>query len=236
HTPAPQKYQIPDDYTAETTWGRATEAANLFHEVRTKTSGVYLFGLHLKILDEVRKFKWRSNILKQIDDCSNSNLTKHAITIGKSMLTEFNEKVSNLYNPNNILILESLNYLIKGHAYEINYDDYEKIKKKQKTELIVKTLDKKKFSRNSYQDLSSIEFHLLSEKMIYEKHQLINKIMIQFIPISTIYLNTESQIDQTEKADGYNEFIVQEVVNATRKGPLVNLRLSGDGHNVGWQI
>ncbi|RIB08501.1 hypothetical protein C2G38_2211480 [Gigaspora rosea] len=188
HTFPPNKYQIPDNYTIETTWGRghnqctvqcsinynmegpvfqihfgkhfeyevsssktATDAANLFYqkhtpEKRTKTSGIYLFGLHLKIL---------------------------------------NEKISEAYNSDDIPRLESLSYSVKKHTYVINYGDNDKIKKKQKTELIAKTFDKQNISRNSYRDL---------------------------------YIINKGQIDQTEEADIDDEFIVQEVVNTVGKG------------------
>ncbi|CAG8804581.1 22640_t:CDS:2, partial [Gigaspora rosea] len=114
------------------------------------TSGIYLFGLHLKILNE-------------------------AVNIGKLMLTEFNKKISEAYNSDDIPRLESLSYSVKKHTYEINYDDNDKIKKKQKTELMAKTFDKQNISRNSYRDLCAIEFYLPSEKLIYQERQAINK-------------------------------------------------------------
>lgn len=175
------------------------------------------------------------------------------------MLTEFNKKISEAYNSDDIPRLESLSYSVKKHTYEINYGDNDKIKKKQKTELIAKTFDKQNISRNSYRDLCAIEFYLPSEKLIYQERQAINKKMAQFIPISIIDIINKGQIDQTEEADIDDEFIVQEVVNTVGKGgyrsiknilqnlipnlvqkgilklhqPIVNLRISGDGRNVG---
>ncbi|CAG8803864.1 13814_t:CDS:2, partial [Racocetra persica] len=121
-----------------------------------------------------------------VDQCSNSNLTKRAINVGKLMLTEFNKKVSKLYNSNDILILENLSYSVKKHTgiYEINYNNNDKVKKKQKTELIAKTFDEQNISRNSYRDLCTTESHLPYEKWIYQECQAINKKMVQFIPIS----------------------------------------------------
>ncbi|CAG8449149.1 2827_t:CDS:2 [Scutellospora calospora] len=164
----------------------ATDTANLFHKKHTpkkgtKTSGVYLFGLYLKILDEVRKSKRYLNALKQVDQCSNSNLTKRAVNIEKLMLTEFNEKISEVYNSDDILILESLSYSVKKHNYEINYGDNDKIKKKQKAELIAKTFNKQNISRNSYRDLCDIEFHLPLEKQNVERQVKHIMIMIAIL-------------------------------------------------------
>ncbi|CAG8615413.1 17965_t:CDS:2 [Racocetra persica] len=129
----------------------ATDAANLFHKKhtskkKTKISGVYLFGLHLKILNK-------------------------AINVRKLILTKFNKKVSKLYNSNDIPILENLSYSVKKHigTYEINYNDNDKVKKKQKTELIAKTFDEQNISRNSYRDLYAIGSHLPYEKYIYQE-------------------------------------------------------------------
>ncbi|CAB5096862.1 unnamed protein product [Rhizophagus irregularis] len=68
YTLPPNKYRIPDNYVVETTWVKtATDAANLFHkqyssQKGTKTSGIYLFGLQLKILDKTSYMYWKSHV------------------------------------------------------------------------------------------------------------------------------------------------------------------------------
>ncbi|CAG8775287.1 10572_t:CDS:2, partial [Rhizophagus irregularis] len=89
----------------------ATDVTNLFHKEytslkKTKTSGIYLFGLHLKTLEMAREGKRRAHILKPIDQCGNSTLTKRAMSIGKHILAEFNEKTQKLYNLEDVPALE----------------------------------------------------------------------------------------------------------------------------------
>ncbi|CAI2192018.1 17064_t:CDS:2, partial [Funneliformis geosporum] len=72
----------------------------------TKTSGIYLFGLHLKILDKARDRKRYTHILKPVNQCGNSILTKQATNIRTRMLVEFNKKASKLYNSEDMPVLE----------------------------------------------------------------------------------------------------------------------------------
>ncbi|GBC03881.1 hypothetical protein RclHR1_05390003 [Rhizophagus clarus] len=109
----------------------ATDAANLFHkhytsQKGTKTSGIYLFGLQLKILDKARDRKRCAHVLKQIDQCSNSTLTRRATSTGKHMITKFNEEVPKFYNMEEIpqgnlskewTINKNINKLIEKNNY-----------------------------------------------------------------------------------------------------------------------
>ncbi|POG78257.1 hypothetical protein GLOIN_2v1767017 [Rhizophagus irregularis DAOM 181602=DAOM 197198] len=157
YTLRPNKYRIPNDYIVETTWGRsknqfssaksAINAANLFHEKYTfyegtKTSGIYLFGLHLKTLDT------------------------RTTNIGKQMLIEFNEKAPKLYNSEDIPVLESISYSVKKHTFDVNYRDGDRAKKKQKNESMIRVLDERNISRDTYRYLCAIEFNLPREGAI----------------------------------------------------------------------
>uniref|UniRef100_U9SNZ6 Uncharacterized protein n=1 Tax=Rhizophagus irregularis (strain DAOM 181602 / DAOM 197198 / MUCL 43194) TaxID=747089 RepID=U9SNZ6_RHIID len=86
--------------------------------------------------------------------------------------------------------------------------------------------------------------------------------MVQLIPITIVDINTKSQVDESEGVDIDDESITQEVINAVGKGgyrninnilyylvpnlvqkgilnpdqPIINLRISGDGRNVGRKV
>ncbi|PKK68697.1 hypothetical protein RhiirC2_781923 [Rhizophagus irregularis] len=265
YTLPPNKYRIPDNYVVETTWGRstnqctvqciinyndskpvfqicfgkyfeykvssvktATDAANLFHkqyssQKGTKTSGIYLFGLQLKILDK---------------------------------------KAPNFYNVEEIPVLENIRYSVNNHIFDINYGNEDKTKKKRKIESIVRVLDEENISRNPYRRLCAIESHLPREGAVSKERQRINEEMAQLIPISIVDVNTKNQVDQSEEEDIEDEAIVQEVIDAVGKGgyrnikdilqylvpdliqkgilnphqPTINLRISGDGRNVGRKV
>ncbi|PKY53560.1 hypothetical protein RhiirA4_547717 [Rhizophagus irregularis] len=246
----------------------ATDVTNLFHKEytslkKTKTSGIYLFGLHLKTLEMAREGKRRAHILKPIDQCGNSTLTKRAMSIGKHILAEFNEKTQKLYNLEDVPALESICYSVnKKHTFNISYENEDKTKKKQKLESIVRALDEGNIPRDSYRRLCAIEHNLPREGEISKERININEIMVQLIPITIVDINTKSQVDESEGVDIDDESITQEVINAVGKGgyrninnilyylvpnlvqkgilnpdqPIINLRISGDGRNVGRKV
>ncbi|GBC24730.2 hypothetical protein GLOIN_2v1482032 [Rhizophagus irregularis DAOM 181602=DAOM 197198] len=208
----------------------ATDVTNLFHKEytslkKTKTSGIYLFGLHLKTLEMAREGKRRAHILKPIDQCRNSTLTKRAMSIGKHILAEFNEKTQKLYNLEDVPALESICYSVnKKHTFNISYENEDKTKKKQKLESIVRALDEGNIPRNSYRRLCAIEYNLPREGEISKERININEIMVQLIPITIVDINTKSQVDESEGVDIDDESITQEVINAV------------DGQNVGRKV
>ncbi|RGB27469.1 hypothetical protein C1646_798783 [Rhizophagus diaphanus] len=199
------------------------DVTNLFHkectsQKKTKTLGIYLFGLHLKILDTSRESKRRAHTLKPIDQCGNSTFTKWATSIGKYILAEFNEKTKQLYNLKDVPVLESVCYSVnKKHTFTINYENDDKIKKKQKLESIARALDDGNIPRDSYRRLCAIEYHLPREGEISKERININKTMAQLIPITIVDINTRSQVDESERVDIDDESITQEVIDAVGK-------------------
>ncbi|PKK72457.1 hypothetical protein RhiirC2_848391, partial [Rhizophagus irregularis] len=214
YTLSPNKYRISDDYMCfinyidnkpvfQIWFGKyfehvvssvrnATDVTNLFHKEytslkKTKTSGIYLFGLHLKTLEMAREGKRRAHILKPIDQCGNSTLTKRAMSIGKHILAEFNEKTQKLYNLEDVPALE------------------------------IKALDEENIPRNSYRRLCAIEHNLPCEGEIFKERININEIMVQLILITIVNINTKSQVDESEGVDIDDESITQEVINAVGK-------------------
>lgn len=104
-----------------------------------------MFGLHLKILNNARDRKRCTHILKPVNQCGNSILTKRATNIGKHMLVEFNKKAPKFYNSEDVPVLESICYSIKKRTIDINYGDEDKAKKKQKNESMLEHWTKETF-------------------------------------------------------------------------------------------
>ncbi|GBC00660.1 hypothetical protein RclHR1_03930010 [Rhizophagus clarus] len=111
-----------------------------------------------------------------------------------------------------------------------------RLEKKQKIESVVRALDKGNISREPYQHLCAIESHLPCEGVVSKERQKINEKMAQLIPISIVDINTKNQVDQPEEEDIEDEDIVQEKRVLNPHHPIINLRISGDGHNVGKKI
>ncbi|PKC53895.1 hypothetical protein RhiirA1_415761 [Rhizophagus irregularis] len=144
------------------------------------------------------------------------------------MLAEFTEKAPNFYNVEEIPVLENIRYSVNNHIFDINYGNEDKTR----------------------------------EGAVSKERQRINEEMAQLIPISIVDVNTKNQVDQSEEEDIEDEAIVQEVIDAVGKGgyrnikdilqylvpdliqkgilnphqPTINLRISGDGRNVGRKV
>lgn len=108
------------------------------------------------------------------------------------MLVEFNKKAPKFYNPDDVPVLESIYYSVKKHTIDINYGDEDKAKKKQKIESMVRALDEGNISRDPYQRLCALEFHLPCEGVVSKERQKINEEMAQLILILIINVNTEN--------------------------------------------
>ncbi|GES99712.1 hypothetical protein GLOIN_2v1768393 [Rhizophagus clarus] len=236
YTLPPNKYRIPDDYIIETTWGRSTNQ--------------YTVQCFINYNDN-----------KPVFQVCNSTLTRRATSTGKHMITKFNEEVPKFYNMEEIPVLENIRYSVKNHIFDVHYGE-NKARKKQKIESVVRALDEGNISREPYRRLCAIESHLPREGVVSKERQKINEKMAQLIPISIVDINTKNQVDQSEEEDIEDEDIVQEVINAAGKGgyrnikdilqylvpdliqkrvlnphhPIINLRISGDGRNVGKKI
>ncbi|PKK58020.1 hypothetical protein RhiirC2_796984 [Rhizophagus irregularis] len=165
YTLPPNKYRIPNNYIVETTCGGSTNQCTvqchinynngkpifqvLFRKcfeyrvssVKTATDASNLFHKHYTSQKETKT---------SVNQCSNTTLTRRATSIGKQLLTEFNEKVPKFYNVKEIPGLENIRYSVKNCIFDIHYGDEDKIKKKQKIESVVRALDEGNISRNPY--------------------------------------------------------------------------------------
>ncbi|CAG8763309.1 5809_t:CDS:1, partial [Rhizophagus irregularis] len=107
---------------------------------------------------------------------------------------EFNEKTKQLYNLKDVPVLESICYSVnKKHTFTINYENDDKIKKKQKLESIARALDDGNIPKDSYRRLCAIEHHLPREGEISKERININETMARLIPITIVDINTRSQ-------------------------------------------
>ncbi|CAG8729254.1 13968_t:CDS:2 [Rhizophagus irregularis] len=184
-TKKPNQYPIPHGYIVQTSWNQnmcpvqftsnkfPSDAAtllcnNINPESNTQISGVFLFGLHLKFVQQNRK-KVKKRSLKSVDNISRSTLIKKAKTVTKQTLNDFTNMSKLYYNP-------------EDHK---NWDE-NTTAKKQKNEAIVMAIDKGQISRNMYRDLAAIESELPREWAISDQRMQINKEMRNRIKITTI--------------------------------------------------
>ena len=175
----------------------------------------------------------------------------------------FQDQSKNYYNQNDTLNLESLKFSTNIKSYEINFGSQDKENKGQKVQAIVQTTDRSLISCEAYQNLATIEHNLPREYLISSEKIQINKEMEVLIPIKLINIQTTRvDIGFYEEPDIIDEEIVNQMVSAIGKArcrsikdilkytvpklindgvlnttcPIINLRISGDGRNVGRKV
>lgn len=123
-------------------------------------------------------------------------------------------------------------------------------------------IDKRQISRDAYRNLITIEDELPREWMVSEQRTQINKEMNSKIKITTAKMSQHINTDPIENPDIFDLKLVDEVMTSVGKAgyrsvkdilrftvlnlikkdvlnlqqPIINLRISGDGRNVGRKV
>jgi len=201
--------------------------------------------------------------LKPVNEASNSTLIKRARNLSIQMHNYFQDQSNNYYNQNDTLNLESLKFTTNIKSYEINFGSQNKENKRQKIQAIIQATDQSLISREAYRNLATIEHNLPREYLISSEKIQINKEMEVLIPIKLINIQTTRvDIGFYEEPDIIDEEIINQMVSAIGKAgyrsvknilkyivpkyindgilnttcPIINLRISGDGRNVGRKV
>jgi hypothetical protein len=203
------------------------------------------------------------NPIKLVNEASSSTLTKRAKNLAINMHKNFQDQKHEYYNQDDVLVLESLKFSTSIKTYEVNFGSQNKENKRQKIQAIVQVTDQGLIPREGYRNLAAIEHNLPREYLVSLEKTNINKEMENLIPIKLVNVHTtRTNISFDEEADIVNEEIVEQMVSAIGKGgyrsikdilkyivpglvnndilnpiyPVINLRISGDGRNVGKKV
>ena len=226
---------------------------------KTAVSGVHLFGLQLKCIDKNRKGKPRE--LKLHEESSKTTQIKRAKGLARKEKIHFENSIKDFYNPKDRVVLKALDFTIENKEYHILFEkDY--VKKKQKLQSIAYVQDVENIPRDAYRQLAAMESNLPREYAVSQTRQEINIYMEELIPINFIDLNSTIIQDPSEIPDITDPLIIEQVVSAIGKGayrsikkileyiipayiqkgeldptiPIIHLRISGDGRNVGRKV
>ncbi|RIB02903.1 hypothetical protein C2G38_2049701 [Gigaspora rosea] len=208
---------------------------------------------------ERKKKEKRLRSLKPFSMLSESIKTKNSRAFSLHLGKTFENESFKFYNPNDQPILQEIRFNVQDKNYLVNYC---KEKVGQYINAFVKVIDQNLISRDAYRELSALEPDLPREHNISDAKKRINEEMNEKIPIfildiknvSITATNKVSHIDDEEvekemlkyigKA-GYRKitdillFIIpglveQNVLNINN--PVIHIRISGDGRNVGRKI
>src|SRR5581483_52053 len=227
---------------------------------KTAVSGVHLFGLQLKCIDKNRKGKPRA--LKLHENLSKSSQIKCAKGLAKNIQVNFENSTKDFYNPKDRVVLKALEFTVENKEFYSSFGKEDLNKKKQKLQSIVRVQDAENVPRDAYRHFAALESKLPREYAVSQTRQEIDAYMKELIPINFIDLNPAITPDPSEEPDITDPLIVEQVVSAIGKGayrsvkkileyivpayiqsrkldpaiPIIHLRVSGDGRNVGRKV
>lgn len=198
--------------------------------------------------------------MKLHKESSKTTQIKRAKGLAKKEQVHFENTIKDFYNPKDRVVLKAIDFTVENKEYHATFGDENYVKKKQKLQSIAYVQDVENIPRDAYRHLAAVESILPREYAISQTRQEINAYMEELIPINFIDLNsTIMQEGFLEEPDITDPLIIEQVINATGKGayrsvkkileyiipsyvekgildpaiPIIHLRISGDGRNVG---
>ncbi|RHZ51712.1 hypothetical protein Glove_475g22 [Diversispora epigaea] len=225
----------------------ATDVANKYLHIKnsntkTRLSGIHVFGLNGQELEREREKKYQSRFLKPFNMLDNTMKIKRVRKFGELILDSFNNVVKSSFHPDDNFAL-----------------DLEKENKKN--EAFLKVIDQGPIARDSYQSLTALLPKLPRENTIYTVKKNINEEMANKISISILNISNFSSFNLiNENLNINNSEVEEEVLKYVGKAgyhrvtdiliyiipglvkrkilnnSIINLRISGDGCNVGRKL
>jgi hypothetical protein len=204
----------------------------------------------------------KKRTLKIVNEASHSILTKRAKSMTKQVFNDFTNISKQYYNPEDKPLLKEVQFSVNDFKFKIRIGDEDVAVKKYKSEAMMMAIDNGQISRDAYRDLTTIEEELPREWIIAEKRKEINNKMNNKIKINIVEMPQYIDSDSNETPDIFNPEVIDEVTTSIGKGaqrsikdilkfivpnlvkrnilnpqqPIVNIRISGDGRNVGKKV
>ncbi|RHZ53505.1 hypothetical protein Glove_441g3 [Diversispora epigaea] len=231
---------------------------------KTTISGPLLFGLQLSSVQKERESKRRGNLIKPALNCISSTLDKRAKKIATNVQLNFKNDINKIYHPFDIIKLKSIEFSVNKTDYQINYGTKNRLEEDNHIQSMIKAVDRGKISRDSYRNLTVADNHLTREYAISNRRIEITNHMNQIIKLSLVDMKEKDNLEniEVEELDITDSEIVQEILDTIGLGvrrnikdilyyiipslqkerildssnPVIHLRISGDGRNVGRKI
>jgi len=219
---------------------------------------VHLFGIHLKILIQAReKEKENFSQIKSLELCGKSTVYKRQRKFGNQLKEQVQIKGAEIYGENQV-ILKQISYNVKCMDFQVDYRQKDNIEKEEKLISLVRAIDQNHIPREGYRALATIEYNLEREWAISEMRYKITREMNQKIAINLIDLSIQNKFNFIEVSDVFDSEMIQKAIENGKAGcrsikdiltyivpilvlngvldtnnPIIHLRISGDGRNVG---
>ncbi|SRR2546421_2184621 len=199
--------------------------------------------------------------IKPIEYCSKSTIYKRQRKFGDQLKEQVQIKGAKIYGKDQV-ILKQISYNVKNVGFQIAYGSKDDREKEKKLTSIVQAIDQNYMSREGYRALTAVEPDLEREWIVSDQRLKITKYMNQKIEIILIDIPVTPTLDELDFTE-INIFDEEtsEIKNITNGGhrsakdiltyiipalvlkgvldvdnPIIHLRISGDGRNVGRKI
>ncbi|RIA94186.1 hypothetical protein C1645_818476 [Glomus cerebriforme] len=232
---------------------------------KSQISGVHLFGIHLEILKQSRELKLSNPVNqskplkppKPLELCSKTTVNRRQHEFGEKLKQNMQIEGTIIYGENQVNF-KQVSYSVKNMDFQINYGSNNDKEKEEKLISIVQVVDQNYISREGYQVLASIESNLEREWAVSDQRIKITRNMNEQIPITLINIPTIPTQSELDFFDPEITEIVQKIKNGGYRSakdiltyivpvlilngvldindPIIHLRISGDGRNVGRKI
>ncbi|UZO27491.1 uncharacterized protein OCT59_019684 [Rhizophagus irregularis] len=201
--------------------------------------------------------------IKPIEHCGKSMIYKRQRKFGDQLKEQVQIEGAKIYGKDQV-ILKQISYNVKHMGFQIAYGSKDDREKEKKLTSIVQVIDQNYMSREGYRALIAVEPDLEREWIVSEQRLKITKNMNQKIEITLInipIIPTLDELDFVENSNIFDYGITDEIKNITNGGhrsakdiltyiipalifkgvldisnPIIHLRISGDGRNVGRKI
>ncbi|CAG8435379.1 3765_t:CDS:2 [Scutellospora calospora] len=204
----------------------------------------------------------RQDLIKPAIQCSQSALDKRAKDVAAIIKEKFIQNSPFRFHEQDFILLKSLEYTINNQIYHFSFgDDF--VQKEFEILNMVKIMDSNYISRDAYRELAAVNYHLSREHNIVIEQNNLTQRITNNIPIKLVNMNTEA-IDNLETINeldndnidfskvlnsvgtggqrdckGILRYIIPYLVHKnilSTHNPVIHLRISGDGHNVGRKV
>ncbi len=167
------------------------------------------------------------------------------------------------FHPDDCPILQKICFTVQDKNFQANFGIQNKEKENQRNEAFTKVIDQGPIARDSYRNLTALQPELPRETTIYKTKKRINEEMSNAIPILILNISNEQSLTPIHENPDINDpEIVEEVLKYIGKAgyrkitdillyilpdlinrhvinpdnPIINLRISGDGRNIGRKV
>jgi len=189
--------------------------------------------------------------------------TKRVYTFSEHLAVNFTNTSVKHFHPDDCPMLQKICFTVQDKNFQSNFGIQDKEKENQRNEAFTRVIDQGPIARDSYRNLAALQPELPRETTIYKTKKRINEEMNYAIPISILNISNQLSITPINESQDINDleiveemlkyvgkagyrkitdillFILPDLINRqvlNPENPIINLRISGDGRNVGRKV